>query len=451
MDDRKPELTPADAERTVEDVLDRIREAAIVDRQVLESILAALFARGHVLLEDVPGTGKSVTARVLAEAMGLEFTRIQFTPDLLPSDVTGSLIYNEHDGEFEFSEGPIFTNVVLADEINRAPPKTQAALLEAMEERQVSVDGTTYDLPRPFLVIATQNPVEQEGTFRLPEAQRDRFSVKTSFGYPDVDGELELLDRRANRRSLSPSVEPVIDQATVCSLQALLEDVEVDEKIRRYIIDLARITRTDARAAIGVSPRGVQRIFETTRSLAVFDGRSYVTPEDVKRLATPMMAHRIVLTTDARVEGVDASTIVDRAMNTVDVPGVAPDGDESDRQDEPVLLDEANERRVTAESHPQQTSASHHEKPAEPTPTSQRSNRSPHTQASQSDRGTPGQSGSDRTHGNKGSHGHQNPPTGPDERTRSRSPEDDTRSDPAERSESTGPSRNTQETPDSED
>nr|WP_254611778.1 AAA family ATPase [Haloterrigena gelatinilytica] len=243
-------VTPADAEATVRDVVGRIEEAAVVDHGVLYAVLSAVFARGHVLLEDVPGTGKSVIARTIAESMGLEFTRIQFTPDLLPSDVSGSTVYDEHSGEFEFSEGPVFANVVLADEINRAPPKTQAALLEAMEERQVSVDGTTYDLPEPFVVIATQNPIEQGGTFRLPEAQRDRFSVKTSLGYPDVDGEMGLLERRANRRTLSPSVEPVIDPDAVLAIQDLTEDVTVDEKLRRYIIDLAR-AKNAGRAARG--------------------------------------------------------------------------------------------------------------------------------------------------------------------------------------------------------
>ncbi|AFO58115.1 MoxR family ATPase [Natrinema sp. J7-2] len=320
--------TADDAERTVRRVVDRIEEAAVVDREVLHAMLSATLARGHVLLEDVPGTGKTVTARVIAEAMGLEFTRLQFTPDLLPSDVTGSTIYDEQAGEFEFAPGPVFTNVVLADEINRAPPKTQAALLEAMEERQVSVDGTTYDLPDPFLVVATQNPIEQEGTFRLPEAQRDRFSVKTSLGYPDLEGEMGLLERRANRRSLSPSVEPVASPDAVRLLQALAEEVTVDEKVRRYIVEIARQTRADQRAEIGVSPRGVQRVFEAARAAALIEGRSYVTPDDVKRLAGPTMAHRIVLTTEATVEGVDGTAIVRHAVNAVDVPAVAPGPDD---------------------------------------------------------------------------------------------------------------------------
>ncbi|ELY54265.1 AAA family ATPase [Natronolimnohabitans innermongolicus] len=330
-------VTPEAAEATVRDVVGRIEEAAVVDHAVLHDVLSAVLARGHVLLEDVPGTGKSVIARTIAESMGLEFTRIQFTPDLLPSDVTGSTVYDEQAGEFRFSEGPVFANVVLADEINRAPPKTQAALLEAMEERQVSIDGSTYDLPEPFVVIATQNPIEQEGTFRLPEAQRDRFSVKTSLGYPDLEGEMGLLERRANRRSLSPSVDPIVEPETVRELQELTEEVTVDEKIRRYIIELARTTRRSGHAATGVSPRGVQRVFEAARAAAIIDGRDYVTPDDVKRLAESTMAHRIVLTTEANVEGVAGSDIVRFALQSVDVPAVSPhasddepDADESD-------------------------------------------------------------------------------------------------------------------------
>ncbi|RQG97417.1 AAA family ATPase [Natrarchaeobius oligotrophus] len=336
-------VTPEEGSRAVRAVLERVEDAAVVDRRVLHAIFSAILARGHVLLEDVPGTGKTVTARVVAESMGLEFTRIQFTPDLLPSDVTGSTVYDEHAGEFEFARGPVFSNVVLADEINRAPPKTQAALLEAMEERQVSVDGTTYDLPRPFVVIATQNPIEQEGTFRLPEAQRDRFSVKTSLGYPDVDGELGLLERRANRRTLAPSVEPAITPNSVRVLQSLTEAVEVDRGVRRYIVELARSTRRDERTEIGVSPRGVQRVFEAARAAAVVDGRTYVAPDDVKRLAEQTMAHRIVLTTEATVEGVDERDVVGDALDSVDVPAVSPDapGTEPDELAEPS--DRSNE------------------------------------------------------------------------------------------------------------
>jgi MoxR-like ATPase len=324
MDDRQSAMTTEAATDAIAAVVERIEEAAVVDRAVLEAVLSAVLARGHVLIEDVPGTGKTVTARTLAEALGLEFSRIQFTPDLLPSDVTGSTVYDERAGEFTFAKGPVFGNLVLADEINRAPPKTQAALLEAMEERQVTADGETYPLPEPFVVVATQNPIEQEGTFRLPEAQRDRFSVKTSLGYPDVAGEMELLDKRASRRSIAPTVDPVSDPDTVLALQDLAEDVRVDEKVRRYIVDLARATREDPRTEVGVSPRGIQRVFEAVRARAVIDGRDYAAPEDVKRLAEAAMAHRLVLTTEASVEGVDPRTVVADALDRVAVPGVSP-------------------------------------------------------------------------------------------------------------------------------
>ncbi|EMA24447.1 AAA family ATPase [Haloarcula argentinensis] len=311
-------------------IVERVEEAVVVERRVLYETLAGVIARGHVLVEDVPGTGKTVLARVLAESLGLEFTRVQFTPDLLPADVTGSNVYNEHEREFEFAEGPVFSNVVLADEINRAPPKTQSALLESMEERQVSVDGTTHPLPTPFVVIATQNPVEQEGTFQLPEAQRDRFSVKTSMDYPDVEGEMGLLDRRANRRTISPSVDPVIDPETVRALQECAEDIRVDTKVRRYIVDLARATREDDRTEIGVSPRGVQRVFEAVRASAVIAGRRYATPDDVKRLANATMSHRLVLTTEATIEGTGKADVIQAALDAVDVPAVSPNAPDTD-------------------------------------------------------------------------------------------------------------------------
>jgi MoxR-like ATPase len=319
----RPSIEEASAR--CETVMERIESVVVIDRETLETIFTAILAKGHVLLEDVPGTGKTVTARVLAEALGLGFNRIQFTPDLLPSDITGSNVYDEHTGEFEFSRGPVFTNVVLADEINRAPPKTQAALLESMEEGQVSVDGETHQLPEPFVVIATQNPIEQEGTFRLPEAQRDRFSVKTSLGDPDPDGELELLERRANRRTLAPNVEPVVGPETVLAWQDVAEDVYVDETVRQYMVALARVSRQDDRSDVGVSPRGIQRMFETARARAVIAGRDYVTPADVKAIAMPTMGHRIIRTTDASVEGVDQAAIVQHALDEVNVPAVSPD------------------------------------------------------------------------------------------------------------------------------
>ncbi|MFC7213595.1 AAA family ATPase [Saliphagus sp. GCM10025334] len=310
------------AARTGEATLEEIQTAVVGESERLETILTAILAQGHVLLEDVPGTGKTLTAQTIATALDLEFNRVQFTPDLLPADITGTHIYNEHDATFEFERGPIFANVVLADEINRAPPKTQAALLEAMGEGQVSVAGDTYDLPEPFFVIATQNPVEQEGTFPLPEAQIDRFMVKTSMGYPDRDGELTLIDRRASRHSRTPTVEPVVDREAVLALQDVPETVTVDPAIRAYLIDVCRATRTDDRVQVGVSPRGIQRLFEASRARAVLAGRDYVAPEDVHAVVHPILDHRLVLTTEADVRGVDRGTVIDSALNGVQVPSM---------------------------------------------------------------------------------------------------------------------------------
>ncbi|MFH5798103.1 AAA family ATPase [Haladaptatus sp. CMAA 1911] len=311
-----------DANTEANSVLDAIGTAVIADREFLETVLLGVMAQGHVLLEDVPGTGKTLTARSFASALGLSFSRVQFTPDLLPADVTGTHVFNEQDRKFEFNEGPIFANVVLADEINRAPPKTQAALLEAMEERQVTVDGDTRELPKPFFVIATQNPVEQEGTFPLPEAQVDRFAVKTSLGYPELDGEIELLRRRSARDSQSPSVETVLDNQLVTDLQSVPETVRVEEDLLEYMAAIARGTREDRRVEVGVSPRGTQRLFEATRARAAMQGRDFVTPDDVKRVAYPVLAHRVVLTPDAKVNNARKDEIVESVLDSVPVPTV---------------------------------------------------------------------------------------------------------------------------------
>jgi MoxR-like ATPase len=306
------------------DVLDALSEAVVADRSFLETALAGMLARGHVLLEDVPGTGKTLTARSFARVLDLEFSRVQFTPDLLPADITGSNVYNEARGEFEFAPGPVFANVVLADEINRAPPKTQAALLEAMGERQVTVDGGTHDLPEPFIVIATQNPVEQEGTFGLPEAQRDRFIVKTSIGYPDEEGERLLLDRRADRTARMPTVDAVLAGEQVPEWQQVSERVSVVPGLRNYIVGLGRQTRVDDRVEVGVSPRGTQRLFEAARAAATLAGRDYVVPDDIKQLAVPVFAHRLVLTADAEVRGATPETVVGDVVERVEVPAVDP-------------------------------------------------------------------------------------------------------------------------------
>jgi MoxR-like ATPase len=310
------------ANADIESVLGALDATVIAERSLLETLLMGVLARGHVLIEDVPGTGKTLIARSVARALGLSFSRVQFTPDLLPADVTGTHIYNEGTGAFEFSSGPVFANVVLADEINRAPPKTQAALLEAMEERQVTIDGETHDLPEPFFVIATQNPVEMAGTFELPEAQVDRFLVKTAVGYPDEGGEIELLRRRAERDERSPHTEEVLSVERVRALQGVPESVRADEDLLSYLVAIARATRERSACSVGVSPRGTQRLFEAARARAVLSGRTFVTPEDVKRIAPAVLAHRLVLTPDAAVEDVQKRSVVERVLEEVAVPTV---------------------------------------------------------------------------------------------------------------------------------
>jgi MoxR-like ATPase len=302
------------------DVLDTVGSAVITDRSFLEHIMLGVLARGHVLIEDVPGTGKTLTAHSVATALGLSFSRVQFTPDLLPSDVTGTNVFDERDRSFEFSEGPIFANVVLADEINRAPPKTQAALLEAMEEGQVTVDGETHDLPEPFFVLATQNPVEQEGTFPLPEAQVDRFVVKTEIGYPDLEGETELLRRRADRETRSPSAQRVLGREEVLAIRRAPESVRVEDDLMTYMAEIVQATRQDRRVQVGVSPRGTQRLFEAARARAVIVGREFVTPDDIKDVSQPVLAHRLVLTPDARVNNVDKHDVIADVLERVAVP-----------------------------------------------------------------------------------------------------------------------------------
>ncbi len=306
-----------------EDVVDEVADAVVADREFFESVMTAVVAGGHVLIEDVPGTGKTLTARCFADALGLSFSRVQFTPDLLPNEVVGSYVYDEDEGEFEFREGPVFANVVLADEINRAPPKTQAALLETMEEKQVTVDGVTHALPEPFYVLATQNPVEQEGTFPLPEAQKDRFWLKEAIGYPD-DGEDEygILRRRGERRSTAPSVEAVVDDGDVDELMDAAESVEVERDVGVYMTEVTRRTREHPDVELGCSPRASQRLYEVSRAYAVVQGRSYVVPQDVKDVAEPALAHRLILTSDARLQDVAPEDVVDDVLEEVPVPTV---------------------------------------------------------------------------------------------------------------------------------
>ncbi len=275
--------------------LDEVRRAVVGKDEALEMILAAILAGGHVLLEDFPGLGKTLIARSFATALGLDFKRIQFTPDLLPGDITGGYIFNRGENRFDLRQGPVFSNIVLADEINRASPKTQSALLEAMSEAQVSLEGETLPLPNPFLVLATQNPIEYEGTFPLPEAQLDRFMLKLSIGYPSVDDEREILHRRGKRAEDEVTLTALTDAETLCELRAAIEDVHVDEDLEGYIAAIIHETRKDRRVAVGASPRGSLAFLKISRAYAAMQGRDYILPDDIKRFGTAILSHRIIL------------------------------------------------------------------------------------------------------------------------------------------------------------
>ncbi|QQQ80267.1 MoxR family ATPase [Saccharothrix sp. 6-C] len=293
----------------------------VVGRQrSLRLALAAILAGGHVLLEDVPGLGKTLMARSLAQALKLDFKRLQCTPDLLPADVTGSFLYNPGDREFTFREGPLFTGLLLADEINRTPPKTQSALLEAMQERQVTVEGRTFALPRPFHVLATANPVEYEGTYPLPEAQLDRFLLRLDIGYPPPAEEVEVLRRRLTRQREETEVEPVLDAARLRRLQHGVEQVSVDDDVLRYCVDLASATRAHPAVEVGASPRGAQALVLVGRALAVLDGRDFVLPEDVKECAVPALAHRLTLRPETWTSGVTGVEVVTELLGRVAGP-----------------------------------------------------------------------------------------------------------------------------------
>ena len=301
-------------------VLDEVERAVVGKRDRLALVLAGLLADGHVLLEDVPGLAKTLTARSFAEVTGLRFARVQFTPDLLPSDVTGSSIWNQRDAEFAFRAGPIFTNILLADEINRAPPKTQAALLEAMQERQVSTDGETRTLEPPFLVLATQNPIEYEGTYPLPEAQLDRFLLRTGFGYPTADAEWEMIDRRLERGVDDVVLQSVVDRETLLAMQRAVEGVHVDESVGRYVVDLVAATRESPSVSVGSSPRGSLAIVKLSRCRAALDGRDFVTPDDVKSVAVPALAHRLVLRPELWVQRRSGEDVVREILDQVRTP-----------------------------------------------------------------------------------------------------------------------------------
>jgi len=303
-------------------VLDALSRIVVGKDEVLRQIMAGILANGHILIEDYPGLAKTLIARLFSQALELRFSRIQFTPDLLPGDITGSSIYEQREGRFEFRRGPIFTHLVLADEINRATPKTQSALLEAMQERQVTVDGQSYLLEPPFLVIATQNPIELEGTYPLPEAQLDRFLMRIAVGYPGRDEEREMLRRRRERRHERADVPTVVPHDVLLAMQAALEDIHVDATIDEYIVDLVRATRDDNRVALGVSPRGALALQSIVRAEAALRGRDYVTPDDVKAMAVPVLAHRIVLRPELWVARLSPVEVVADVLKRVPSPKV---------------------------------------------------------------------------------------------------------------------------------
>jgi len=304
-----------------QDILAALSQVIVGKTDVLQQIMAGVLANGHILIEDYPGLAKTLIARLVAATLGLGFKRIQFTPDLLPSDITGSFLYDQRQARFEFRPGPIFTNVLLADEINRATPKTQSALLEAMQESQVTVEGERFPLEPPFLVMATQNPIELEGTYPLPEAQLDRFLLRLAVGYPDADEEVEILARRRRQRDDTATVGAVTTRAEVLAMQASLEDVHVAGVTERYIVDVVRATRADHRVALGASPRGALALLKLARALAALKRRDFVLPDDVKAMAVPALAHRVILKPELWASRVTAAHVVQSLLGQIPAPG----------------------------------------------------------------------------------------------------------------------------------
>jgi len=312
----------AEAARLSRTILEALQQVIVGKERVLQHLLLGLFSGGNILIEDFPGLAKTLTARLIAQVTGLEFKRIQFTPDLLPGDITGGLIYNQKRGEFEFRPGPLFTNLVLADEVNRAPPKTQAALLEVMQERQVTIEGTTYPVSLPFVVLATQNPIELEGTYPLPEAQLDRFVMRLRVGYPGPEEERQILALRGARRQEKVDLVPVIDAARLLEVQAAVEQVHASEPIERYIVSLTTATRQHGQVQVGASPRGSLALYQLARAHAMVDERDFVLPDDVKAMATAALAHRLLLKPELWVRGIQAEQIVRDILERTPIPKV---------------------------------------------------------------------------------------------------------------------------------
>ena len=316
--------TPAETAGRCAAILDEVGRAVVGRRRSLELVLIGILAGGHVLLEDLPGLGKTLIARSFARVLGLDFARIQFTPDLLPSDVTGAPLYDQRNGEMVFHPGPVFTQLLLADEINRTPPKTQAALLEAMGEGQVSVDGQTRRVPQPFVVLATDNPIEYEGTYELPEAQLDRFLMRLRLGHLAAADETAMLQRRLDRRADDAGLRPVTDAAELLAMRASLEDVEVSPDLLDYVVTILGATRSDAHIQVGASPRGGLALVQLARGQALLHRRDYVIPDDIKQIAVPALAHRVTLRPELWVRQVSADDVIARLMSAVPTPRTDP-------------------------------------------------------------------------------------------------------------------------------
>ena len=303
------------------EVLEEVKKAIVGKDSVLKLVLTTILADGHVLIEDLPGLAKTLMAKSFAGALGVYFTRVQFTPDLLPSDILGVSVFNQKTLEFEFRRGPVFTNILLADEINRAPPKTQSALLEAMQERQVTIEGKTYPLPKPFVVIATQNPIEQEGTYPLPEAQLDRFLVRIRIGYPSRGEELEILRRRMSRKKEEVDITPVTNPKEVLEMQRAIEEVYVSDAILEYITNIVAATRNDRKEIdVGASPRGSLALLKLSRAYAALEGRDYVIPDDIKAVAVPALSHRLILKRELWYTKISQDSIMSKLLDRVPVP-----------------------------------------------------------------------------------------------------------------------------------
>jgi len=309
-------------DRTCNAIIDEVGKAIVGKREVMERVMLSILCDGHMLFEDYPGLAKTLMAKSFATASGCEFKRVQFTPDLLPSDITGTYIYRREEGSFDLRKGPVFTNILLADEINRAPPKTQAALLEAMQEKQVTLDGNTHSLPRPFIVLATQNPLEYEGTYPLPEAQVDRFLLKTPVGYPNPEEEGRILLRRKERQRDEVDLEPVCTPTTIMEMQEGVEQVHVEDSMRDYMVSIVEATRRNSQLEVGASPRGTLALMRLSMARAALRGRDYVTPDDVKSVAIPSLAHRLILLPDPWIKGVRAEQVMERVLAEIPVPKV---------------------------------------------------------------------------------------------------------------------------------